>query len=265
MGEGAVFRPVAIGRTENARGLGLKARDDLRRGLCFFRVGKRLAGGVGFGAPRLQLLRRHIATKGVTALKHGMRDLCMPLRTGELEHGLAVPIEPQPCHAVEDRGDGGFRRARAVGVFDAEQEFAARVTRIKPIEQRGARAADMQKAGRRRSKARNHAGLQCHRDSFRWTGSSAQPLRGRRALIAPYIMRRLGLVVAAPKAVKQDCSAPRRIAFPTAGCPYFLPTIGGKKIRWVENILECVMSTNSFLSLLFLYYLIIPHRSLRAR
>jgi hypothetical protein len=47
--------------------------------------------------------------------------------------------------------------------------------------------------------------------------------------------------------------------------PEFLPAIGGKKIRRVENILRCVMSTNSFLSLLFLYYLIIPRCALLAR
>src|SRR5947209_2238956 len=71
----------------------------------------------------------------------------------ELMHRLAVPFEAEPCQAIEDRGDRLVGRARAVGVLDAQQEFAATPARIKPVEQCGARAADVQEAGRRGRKA----------------------------------------------------------------------------------------------------------------
>ena len=47
----------------------------------------------------------------------------------------------------------GCGRARAVGVLDAQQELAAVVAGEQPVEQRGARAADMQEAGRRGGEA----------------------------------------------------------------------------------------------------------------
>ena len=67
----------------------------------------------------------------------------------ELEHGVAVPVEPEPAHPVEDRGDRRLGRARAIGILDAQKEGAACVTGIKPVEQSGARTADVQKSGGR--------------------------------------------------------------------------------------------------------------------
>ena len=49
----------------------------------------------------------------------------MAAGTGELEHGIAVPIQPQPLHPVQDRGDGRLGRTRAIGVLDPQQRFAA--------------------------------------------------------------------------------------------------------------------------------------------
>ena len=63
-------------------------------------------------------------------------------------HRLAVPIEPKPAQAVEDRLHRLRRRAFAVGVLDAQQELAADVLGVEPVEQRRARAADVQEAGR---------------------------------------------------------------------------------------------------------------------
>ena len=64
-----------------------------------------------------------------------------------------VPIEAEPAQAVEDDVHGLLRIARGVGVLDAEDERAAGVAGVKPVEQRGARAADVQVAGRRRGEA----------------------------------------------------------------------------------------------------------------
>ena len=66
----------------------------------------------------------------------------------ELAHRLAVPVEPEPVEAVEDRVDRGLGRALAVGVLDAQQERAAEALGVEPVEQRRARAADVQEAGR---------------------------------------------------------------------------------------------------------------------
>ena len=79
-----------------------------------------------------------------------VRDLGVAIGARELEDGVAVPIEPEPAHPVEDRVDRRLGRARAVGILDPQQELAAVMAREQPVEQRGARAADMQKAGRRR-------------------------------------------------------------------------------------------------------------------
>ena len=46
-----------------------------------------------------------------------------------------------------------LRGALAVGVFDAQHHPAAVLLGVKPVEQRRARPADMQKAGGRRSEA----------------------------------------------------------------------------------------------------------------
>jgi len=64
-----------------------------------------------------------------------------------------VPVEPEPAQAVEDDVHGLLRIARGVGILDAEDERAAGVAGIKPVEQRGARATDVQVAGRRGGKA----------------------------------------------------------------------------------------------------------------
>ena len=44
----------------------------------------------------------------------------------------------------------------AVGVLDPQQIAAAVMARVQPVEQRGARAADMQEAGWRRGKPCNY-------------------------------------------------------------------------------------------------------------
>ena len=71
----------------------------------------------------------------------------------ELADRLAVPIEAQPFEPVENRVHRLLRRTFAVGVLDAQQEFAVAVLGEEPVEQRRARAADMQEAGRRRCEA----------------------------------------------------------------------------------------------------------------
>src|ERR1035437_7044956 len=61
-----------------------------------------------------------------------------------------VPVKAEPAQAVEDDIHGLLRVARGVGILDAEDERAAGVAGVKPVEERRARAADMQVAGGRR-------------------------------------------------------------------------------------------------------------------
>ena len=77
----------------------------------------------------------------------------MALGALKLADRLAVPIEAEPFEPVENRVDRRLRRPLAIGVLDAQQELAARVLGVEPVEQRRARAADMQEAGRRRREA----------------------------------------------------------------------------------------------------------------
>ena len=64
----------------------------------------------------------------------------------------AIPIEPEPGEPVEDRVDGGLGGALPVGILDPQQQFSVPPASIEPIEQRGARSPDMQKACGRGSK-----------------------------------------------------------------------------------------------------------------
>src|SRR4051812_20199052 len=79
-----------------------------------------------------------------------------------------VPIEPQPAQAVEDPFDHLLRRAFEIGVFDAENKDPTRSPGEQPVEQRGAGAADVEKAGGRRGKA----------------NSGSHPVEGRKAAIS---------------------------------------------------------------------------------
>jgi hypothetical protein len=80
----------------------------------------------------------------------------MALNPRELTDGLAIPFQSEPSEPLDDRGHRRFRRAFAIGVFDAQQEGSAVAARVEPIEQSRPRAADMQKAGRRGREARHN-------------------------------------------------------------------------------------------------------------
>src|SRR3546814_2031877 len=76
----------------------------------------------------------------------------------ELIDGVAVPMEVEPAHAVENRVDRRLGRTGAIGILDTEQEPAAMVAREQQVEQRGTRATEMEEAGRRGGEARHDGG-----------------------------------------------------------------------------------------------------------
>ncbi len=65
---------------------------------------------------------------------------------------LFVPVEAQPAQALEDGLDAGFGVALDIGVVEAQDHGSVVVAGIEPIEDKGARAADVQEAGGRGGK-----------------------------------------------------------------------------------------------------------------
>src|SRR5262249_31563984 len=75
-----------------------------------------------------------------------------------------VPGEAEPAHRIDDDADVLFRRARTVGVLDAENEHAPVMAGEQPVEQSGPSAADVEMAGGARSEA--YADRAGHRGLF---------------------------------------------------------------------------------------------------
>ena len=104
-------------------------------------------------APFRDLLGGGKALVGGAVGQHLPRHLGMAVAAFELADRLAVPVEAQPSQPLQDRLGGLGRGAGAVGILDPQQEPAAPAPRVKPVEQRRARAADMQVSRGRRGKA----------------------------------------------------------------------------------------------------------------
>ena len=91
------------------------------------------------------------------------QHLAVALGALGLEDRPLVPVEPEPPQRVEDLLHVLGRRALAVCIFDPQHErarplagpFAGPVGE-QPVVQRGAGAADVQRPGRRWSKANSH-------------------------------------------------------------------------------------------------------------
>ena len=119
---------------------------------------------------RRNKLRRHRAMT-IDALRLQIRTVA----AADLR--ALIPVEPQPAQTVEDPGDHLVRRPLDVGVLDAQHKDAAEPTREQPVEQRRARAANVEVAGGRWSETNSgswHLGSwgrlsreALRRDSFR--------------------------------------------------------------------------------------------------
>src|SRR5687768_11891501 len=115
---------------------------------------------------RLLLARRLLRTHRLQLFLGAVTVICLALAQQLLDH-LAIPIhplrlivrpfirsEPQPLHAIEDHLHGIVGGALAIGILNAQNESAAMSPGIKPAEQGGTDAADVQQTGRAGSKAR---------------------------------------------------------------------------------------------------------------
>jgi hypothetical protein len=110
---------------------------------------------------RLKSFRRAVTVVGVTAGEEPLGHGTMPIQALGLEIRPVIaanfrpfiPVEPQPTKSVEDAVHHLSRRSLEVRVLDAKHERAAVTAGEQPVEERGARAADVQIARRRRREA----------------------------------------------------------------------------------------------------------------
>ena len=115
-----------------------------------------LVGGEGLvGVPGGQQLRGDVAVDLVP-----LRLPVGPVRAADL--GALVPVQAQPAQAVEQVPVGLLGVAGGVGVLDAEDERAAGVPGVRPVEQRRPHQPDVHHAGRRRAEPGAH-GVERHR------------------------------------------------------------------------------------------------------
>ena len=117
------------------------------------------ATGVALGAPgrpgslalSLELLGGAVAGIGVPGLDKPARDVGVDVHAlglavgavGSADLGTFVPVQAQPAQGVEQHEVGVLGVALGVGVLDAEDEGAAVVACEGPVEERGARHADV--------------------------------------------------------------------------------------------------------------------------
>ena len=104
---------------------------------------------------------------------------------GITAHRSLVPIEPEPAQSIEDDLDRLLGIARHVGILDAQDESAAGVPGIQPVEQRRARPADVQEPRRTGSKTNTnfHGGPEINSAGRKWRGKNGRkpkPSKGRR-------------------------------------------------------------------------------------
>ncbi len=76
------------------------------------------------------------------------------IRTADV--GAFVPIETEPLDIFDELGFIARFAALEVGVFNAEDEGSALLAREEPVEERGARVADVNLSGGRGGKANSH-------------------------------------------------------------------------------------------------------------
>jgi hypothetical protein len=109
-----------------------------------------------------ELFGRAEAEIGVAGGEQRARYLLVAGCAGGLEVRGLVGAEVEPFEPVEDGADRRLGVARLVGVLDPEEVGPAVVAAEEIVEEGGARAADMQHAGR----ARGEAGADGHGDGF---------------------------------------------------------------------------------------------------
>jgi hypothetical protein len=97
-------------------------------------------------AQRFQAFLRAVAAIGLAGLDQAVRHLAVTRHAQGLVVRTFVVVQPQPLHAFEDRIHRFLGGALAIGILDAQDEFAAAAPGLQPAIQRRARTADVQVA-----------------------------------------------------------------------------------------------------------------------
>src|ERR1051325_3920643 len=127
----------------------------------------RLLGALGVLAQSVDLLFRHVARIGVSGrqqlegrLAIELAALGLEVRSERTADAWAfVPVDAEPLEAIQNRLQGLGAIAFGGGVVDAQDEAAAVLFGVEPVEQRCADAADVEVAGGAGSKTRANL---CH-------------------------------------------------------------------------------------------------------
>ena len=107
------------------------------------------------GAHRLQLFGRRIAIISLACRQHLLGDLDMTPSPLKLHGRFAIPLQPKPVKPVKNGLRRLGSRAFAVGVFNAQEKFAAVMLGKQIVVQSGPCSSDMHISGRRRGDAAN--------------------------------------------------------------------------------------------------------------
>ena len=81
-------------------------------------------------------------------------DLLVAIEALGLVEGSFIRLEACPLQAFQYLLDCGGRRTLEIRVFDAQHELSRMAARVQPRKKRSAKSADVQEAGRTRSKSR---------------------------------------------------------------------------------------------------------------
>ncbi len=108
-------------------------------------------------AHRVQLLLGAVAVIGSAVIQHAADDFLVAIESLGLVVRTLVGIEVAPFHAIEDHPHRFIGGPLAVGVLDAQDEFAAHAPGIEPAEKRRPDAAYVQHAGGTGGKAGNYS------------------------------------------------------------------------------------------------------------
>src|SRR4029079_9688657 len=92
----------------------------------------------------IELLLRHVVAIRLAFVEPARDDLAIARHAVHLVDRTLVVIEAEPRHVLDDAALRLVRRAREVGVLDAQHELPAMPPRIRPGEVRRADVAEMQ-------------------------------------------------------------------------------------------------------------------------
>lgn len=123
---------------------------EMSAGSC---VARRASGGKLRLAADFDLERRAVARINAPCPIENLEGLAIDRCACRLVDGLAIPCEAEPGEIVHELARELGLAALGVGVFDAQQEAAARVPGEQPVEERCARVTEVQFAARARREA----------------------------------------------------------------------------------------------------------------